>query len=140
MAIPNMTARGFADPVLELIRLLRNAADMEHATLLQYTYSAFSLKAEYESISGYVSNDSMSLLTIAIEKMSRLGAVNRMLVVLGAPPRLQPPSFPFKSGDYPFAINLEPLSREALARYIYLEAPREFFSNKNTNSPDGALV
>jgi hypothetical protein len=137
---PNVTARGFADPVLELIRLLRNAADIEHASLLQYTYSAFSLKAEYEGISGYYSDDSMSLLAIAIEKMIRFGTVNRMLVVLGAPPRLMPPSFPFKSDDEPLTFNLEPLSREALARFIYREAPQALFDSKSIDLPDGAFV
>jgi rubrerythrin len=74
-----VAARGFTDPVLELVRLLREAADMEHASLLQYTYSAFSLKPGYEAIGGYDSRDTMSLLLIAIEKMKHLGALNRML-------------------------------------------------------------
>jgi Ferritin-like len=139
-AHPDITARGFADPVLELVRLLRDAADMEHASLLQYSYSAFSLKTEYESISGYGSHDAISLLTIAIEKMMHLGAVNRMLVVLGAPPRLLPPSFPFRRDASPLAFNLEPLSREALALYTYREAPQRLFDSKDIETPDGKLV
>jgi len=136
----DVAARGFTDPVLELVRLLREAADMEHASLLQYTYSAFSLKPGYEAIGGYDSRDTMSLLLIAIEKMKHLGALNRMLNTLGAAPRLSPPSFPFKSDSYPFSLNLEPLSREALARYIYREVPPEWFDNKNIDTPDGKLV
>jgi Ferritin-like len=137
---PQVTVRQFADPLLELIRLLRNAADMEHAALLQYTYSAFSLKPGYESISGYDSADAMSLLTISIERMTHLGAINRLLVVLGAPPRLVPPAFPLKSDAVPLAFNLEPLSRDALARYIYYEAPQELFEGKDIDSPDGRFV
>jgi hypothetical protein len=137
---PDMPARAFADPVLELIHLLRGAADMEHALLLQYTYSAFSLKPGYESISGRDSNDAMSLLAIAIENMKHLGAINRMLAVLGAPPRLLPPSFPFKSNAYPDAVDLAPLSREALEQCIYREAPRRLFDSKDIESPDGRLV
>jgi Ferritin-like len=137
---PDMTVRAFADPVLELIHLLRGAADMEHASLLQYAYSAFSLKPGYASISGHDSNDAMSLLVIAIENMKHLGAINRMLAVLGAPPRLLPPSFPVKSNAYPDAVDLAPLSREALAQYIYREAPRRLFDSKDIESPDGRLV
>jgi Ferritin-like len=135
-----MAARGFTDPVLELVRLLREAADVAHASLLQYTYSAFSLKPRYETITGYDSKDSMSLLLIAIEKMKHLAVLNRMLNTLGAAPRLSPPSFPFNSDAYPFRFNLESLSREALARYIYREAPPELFDSKNIDTPDGKLA
>ncbi len=137
---PELTTRGFTDPVLELIRLLRNAAAIEHASLLEYTYSAFSVKADYENISGYYSDDSMSLLAIAIEKMIRLGTVNRMLVALGAPPHLMSPSFPFTSDTSPLTSNLEPLSREALARYIYREAPQGLFDSTIVNSSNGEFA
>ncbi|HXA23246.1 MAG TPA: ferritin-like domain-containing protein [Acetobacteraceae bacterium] len=135
-----MAARGFTDPVLELVRLLRESADMEHASLLQYTYSAFSLKPGYEAIGGYDSKDTASLLLIAIEKMKHLGVLNRMLNTLGAAPQLSPPSFPFKSDAYPFSLNLEPLSREALARYIYREAPPEVFDSKSIDTTDRELA
>src|SRR4051794_22898235 len=39
--------RDFADPLLELTRLLREASEIEHALLLQYLYGAFSLKPAY---------------------------------------------------------------------------------------------
>jgi hypothetical protein len=37
-------------------------------------------------------------------------------------------------------LNLEPLSREALARYIYREVSPEWFDNKDIDTPDGKLV
>jgi hypothetical protein len=37
-------------------------------------------------------------------------------------------------------LNLEPLSRGALARYIYREAPPEWFDSKNIDTPDGMLA
>jgi Ferritin-like len=135
-----MTVRGFADPLLELIRLLRTAADIEHAALLQYTYSAFSLKSGYESVGGFHSDNSMSLMTIAIENMMRFGAANRMLVVLGASPRLLPPSFPLGNGDSLPTFNLEPLSREALAAYIYRDAPQRIFGIADSDRPDGQIA
>jgi hypothetical protein len=79
-------------------------------------------------------------LLIAIEKMKHLGVLNRMLNTLGAAPRLSPPSFPFKSEAYPFSFNLEPLSREALARYVYREAPPEWFDSSTIDTPDGMLA
>ena len=132
--------RVFADPLLELMRLLRGAADIEHAAVLEYTYAAFSLKPDYESISGYYSDDAMSLLTIAIDRMVHLGTVNRMLVALGAPPRLAPPAFPFSDGAASLTFNLEPLSRDMLARYIYREAPQAMFDGKAADAPDGELA
>ncbi len=59
--------RDFADPILELTRLLRKVAEMEHALLVQYTYAALSVKPDYESIGGYGSADATSLLRVAID-------------------------------------------------------------------------
>jgi hypothetical protein len=139
-ADPAPTTRCFTDPVLELVRLLRNAAEMEHAALLQFSYSAFSLKAGYESVSGYNSKDAISLLVIAIDRMKRLGVLNRMLGAIGAPPHLAPPRFPFRSNAYPFSLDLAPLSREALARFIWREAPHELFDDRTGDSSDAAFV
>jgi hypothetical protein len=139
-ADPPPVTRCFTDPVLELVRLLRNAAEIEHAALLQFSYSAFSLKGGYESVSGYNSKDAISLLVIAIDRMKRLGVLNRMLATIGAPPHLAPPRFPFRTGAYPFSLDLEPLSREALARFIWREAPRELFDDSTGSSSDAAFV
>ena len=38
--------RDFSDPYLELLRLLREAAEIEHGLMLQYLYCAFSVKAQ----------------------------------------------------------------------------------------------
>ena len=139
-ADPSSATRCFTDPVLELVRLLRNAAEMEHAALLQFSYSAFSLKTGYESVSGYNSKDAMSLLVIAIDRMKRLGVFNRMLGAIGAPPHLVPPHFPFGSDGYPFSLDLEPLSREALARFIWREAPHALFDDRTGGSSDAVFV
>jgi hypothetical protein len=45
------------------------------------------------------------------------------LVALGAAPNVIPQDFPFEPEIYPFAFNLEPLSRATLAKYVYAEAP-----------------
>jgi hypothetical protein len=65
--------------------------------------------------------------------------VNRLLIALGAPPRLSPPSFPFDSNAYPFPFTLEPLSHRTLAQFIYREAPRAFFEDAGGDPADVAL-
>ena len=45
--------RDFQDPYLELLRLLHEAAEVEHALMLQYLSGAFSLKPDYQDIAGY---------------------------------------------------------------------------------------
>ncbi len=115
--------REFRDPYIELIRLLREASEVEHALMLQYLYGAFSLKPTYAALRGTGAPNSNDLLGIAVQEMQHLGAVNRLLVALGAAPNLMPQDFPYEPDIYPFAFNLEPLSRHSLAKYIYAEAP-----------------
>src|ERR1700760_3519502 len=81
--------RRFADPLLEATRLLRTAAEIEHATLLQCLYSAFSLKDEYATVGEYdASGTTTNLLAIAIDRMTHFNTINRILVTVGAPPQL----------------------------------------------------
>ncbi len=115
-------ARDFSDPYMELIRLLRETSEIEHALMIQYLYAAFSVKPEFESIIGYGAPDSNNLLGVAIEEMQHLGKVNKFLVALGAAPNLARQDFPYEPDIYPFELNLEPLSERSLAKYTYTEA------------------
>ena len=115
--------RDFADPYLELLRLLREAAEIEHSLLVQYLYGAFSLKPAYEAVAGRGDPNAHDLLGVAIQEMQHLRAVNRLLVALGAAPHLDRQDFPYEPDIYPFALNLEPLGRASLAKYVYTEAP-----------------
>ena len=54
--------RDFNDPYLELIRLLREAAEIEHDLMVQYLYGAFSLKPAYAELVGYPQPGSSSFL------------------------------------------------------------------------------
>jgi len=118
-------ARDFADPYLELIRLLYEASEVEHSLMLQYLYGAFSLKPEYRSIAGYGNPNADDLLGVAIQEMQHLAAVNRLLVALGAAPHLVREDFPYEPEIYPFEFHLEPLSVTSLAKYVYCEAPAD---------------
>jgi len=116
--------RDFADPHLELLRLTRDATEIEHALLLQYLYAAFAVKPRYDKLIGSPGDPTASsLLGVAIQEMQHLTVVNGFLVALGGAPNLLAQEFPFDPDIYPFTINLEPLSRPALAKYVYAEAP-----------------
>ncbi len=115
--------RGFSDPYLELLRLLREAAEIEHDLMIQYLYGAFSLKPAYAELVGGPQPNSSSLMGVVIEEMQHLGAVNRLLVELDAAPVLTRQDFPYEHDIYPFAFELEPLGEVSLAKYTYCEAP-----------------
>lgn len=116
-------AREFHDPYIELVRLLKEASEVEHALMLQYLYAAFSLKPKYAALRGTGIPNSNDLLGIAVQEMQHLSLVNRLLVALGAAPSLMAQDFPYEPDIYPFEFTLEPLSRHSLAKYIYAEAP-----------------
>src|SRR3954468_13141288 len=115
--------RGFADPYLELVRLLHEASEIEHALLVQYLYGAYSLKPAYAAIRGPAFPSPNSLLGVAIQEMQHLEQVNRMLEALGAAPNLVRQDFPYEPDIYPFELNLERLSPKTLAKYVFAEAP-----------------
>jgi hypothetical protein len=117
--------RDFADPYLELLRLLREAAEVEHALMLQYLYCAFSLREPYSDLAGYGEATAESMIGVAIQEMQHLSAVNRLLVALGSCPHLDRQDFPYEPDIYPFVFQLEPLSKPALAKYVFTEAPAE---------------
>ena len=114
--------RDFSDPYLELIRLLREAAEIEHDLMVQYLYGAFSLKPEYEELVGSPQPGSRSFLGVTVEEMQHLGAVNRLLIELDAKPVLTRQDFPYESDIYPFAFELAPLGPASLAKFTYCEA------------------
>lgn len=116
--------RDFTDPYLELLRLLREAAEIEHALLVQYLYAAFAVKPEYARLrgSGFVAS-SRDLAGVAVQEMRHLDAVNRLLVGLGATPCLVRQDFPYEPDIYPFPFNLERLGPLSLAKYTWTEAP-----------------
>jgi len=120
--------RDFASPYLELVRLLREAAEVEHALMLQYLYAGFSLKVPaYIRLMGFGSRKPSGapsdFLGVAIEEMVHLNIVNGLLVDLGASPHLDRQDFPYETDIYPFPLNIEPLSRHSVAKYTYVEAP-----------------
>lgn len=114
--------RDFSNPHLEMIRLLREAAEIEHDLMVQYLYGAFSLKPAYAEVVGNPLPNATSFMGVIIQEMQHLGAVNRLLVELNAAPVLTRQDFPYESEIYPFAFELAPLSPASLAKFTYCEA------------------
>lgn len=136
----------FDNPLLELVRLLRDAAEIEHSLLVQYLFAAFSLKTpQYALLAGWPSHRyggrPLHLLGVAIEEMIHMDVVNGLLFALGAAPHLGRQQFPYEQDIYPFDFKLESLSLETVAKYVYVEAPASAVDpDAQTNPADKAFV
>lgn len=129
--------RDFEDPYLELLRLLREAAEIEHALMVQYLYAAFTVRPEYaEKLQGATSASARNLMGVAIQEMKHLGAVNRLLVALGATPCMERQDFPYELDIYPFPFHLERLTAESLAKYTWTEASADALERGPDSTPD----
>lgn len=115
-------ARDFISDRLELVRLLKEVTEIEHCLMLQYLYAGFSIKPSFSSLAGDGRPESQSFIGVAVQEMQHLGSINRLLVALGSSPFLDVQDFPFEVDIYPFAMELEPLSRHSVAKYTYCEA------------------
>jgi hypothetical protein len=112
----------FDDPYLELVRLLKEAAEVEHDLMLQYLYAAYSIKPEYSELVGAPTPNTTSLMGVVIQEMQHLGQVNRLLVELDAAPVLTRLDYPYESDVYPFPFEMASMSSVSLAKYVYVEA------------------
>jgi len=126
---PLTELRPVADPPLaprdEAIFLLHTAAEVEHALMVQYLYACYSLggpqvPADKKAL---VEQWQTTLLAIAREEMAHLLTVLNVLRLLGGSLNLEREDYPFRSDFYPFHFQLEPLSKNALAKYVLAEMP-----------------
>jgi hypothetical protein len=115
---PEMLPRDF------LIMLLHVAAELEHALMVQYLYAAYSLGGPATGEhAGLVRTWRDELLTIAREEMGHLISVQNLLLLVGGPVCFARRHYPWSSPYYPAPFNLERLSLDSLARYVYAEMP-----------------
>jgi len=128
--------REFAEPYIELIRLLRQATEIEHALMVQYLYGAFSVKPYYSGIVGSGLPNPNELLGVAAMEMQHLRDVNGLLIALGAGPNLMRQGFPFDPEVYPFEFNLEPLTEASVAKYVYCEAATDSLDPERANDAE----
>lgn len=108
--------------------LLRKAAEVEHALLIQYLYAALSLGPPFgagapANAPALVTGWRKVILGIAHEEMGHLMTVQNLRLLLGAPVSLERDDFPIEQGLYPFPFELQPLTQESLAKYVAAEMP-----------------
>lgn len=126
--------RDFANPYLELVRLLKESSEIEHALMVQYLYATFSIKQDFQALAGIAYPGSTTLLGVAIQEMKHLHSVNKFLVKLGILPNLNRQDFPYEPAIYPFEFNLEPLSIKTCAKYVYTESSAQEIDPNNPSN------
>src|SRR5260370_28005143 len=105
--------------------LLRIAAEIEHALMVQYLFAAYSIDGsklpsrERHRVAAWRD----IILGVAREEMGHLITVQNLLILLGSPVSLDREDYPWDSEFYPFTFHLRALSLESLATYICAESP-----------------
>src|SRR5690349_18751200 len=116
---PDEIIPDFRNPYLELVRLLRESAEIEHALMVQYLYAAFSVREMYSGIVGLPVTHGDGLMSIAVQEMEHLHHVTEMLVALGAGPNLVSQAFTYDADVYPFTLHLQRMTPTSLAKYVF---------------------
>jgi hypothetical protein len=108
--------------------LLRVAAEVEHALMVQYLFTAYSLGGPDvpDALHDDVRAWQETILGIAKEEMGHLVTVENLLTLLGAPLNFNRDEFPFDNGFYPFPFRLVPASPATIATYVCAESPEEW--------------
>ena len=65
-----------------------------------------------------------TIVRIAKEEMGHLITVQNLLAMIGGPAHIDRENFPMHTDLYPFALSLQPLTRDSLAKYVAAEMPR----------------
>lgn len=127
----------FGGAMLELLRLLREAANIEHALAVQYLYAGYSVRKQYfGQLSGTPERaNSSNFFGVAIGEMHHLATINLLLRELKSAPYFEREDFPFRSDIYPFELSLERLSLHSLAKYVVAESPKGELDPAGTDDP-----
>jgi len=111
--------------------LLRVAAEVEGALMVQYLYAAYSIlpgvTVTAPPIPASINSDDWYDLIrdIAKQEMGHLVTVQNLLLSLGEAPHLDRENFPWLNSDlYPFPFHLQVLGLDTLAKNVTAEAPR----------------
>ncbi len=114
-----------AETAAELaIELLKLAAEVEHALMVQYLYAATSVP----DVPGPDSvNYRGKLLAVAIQEMGHLATVQNLLLLVGGRDSfyLQRDLVRQVSAKNPIPFVLEPISKTSLAKYVAAEKPAQ---------------
>lgn len=108
--------------------LLRVAAEIEHALMVQYLFAAYSLGGP--DVPAELRDDvrawQETILGIAKEEMGHLVTVQNLLTLVRGPLDFDREEFPFDNGLYPFPFRLEPASPDSIAAYVCAESPEQW--------------
>jgi CDGSH-type Zn-finger protein/uncharacterized Fe-S cluster protein YjdI len=114
----------------ELIYLLTEAAEFEHAVMCSYLYAQWSLKRdESEGITRQekeaIDHWRSLIRTVAVEEMLHLALVNNLLASIGATGHFIRPDFPIPQGHFPAGIDLHlaPFNFQTMEHFVYIERP-----------------
>lgn len=107
-----------SSPEQEAIWLLEVAAEIEHALLVEYLYSAYSIDSNPST-----ALFQRTLTNIAVQEMGHLITVQNLLLAIGGNVYFERQDESPQSGLDPFPFTLEAFSKTVLARYILAEMP-----------------
>ena len=113
-----------ATPKDDAIGLLKLAAEVEHALLVQYLYAASSINPDASPASKRARD---TVTAIAIEEMGHLLGVQNLLLALGGTSlhHLGRDGMRAASERNPLPLALEPISHSALAKFVTVERPAD---------------
>lgn len=126
----------------DLLKLLCEAAELEHGIACSYLYSAFSLKRDI-SEGGMTWEEQQKvrrwaaqLYFIASQEMLHLALVWNMTTAIGGTPYYLRPNFPQGSKYYPIniPIELEAFGPRSLRRFILYEHPQKLAPERDLKS------
>jgi hypothetical protein len=113
-----------------LIYMLCQAAELEHAIMCQYLYSAISLK---QSTDEGLTDDQVAVVTrwrrqvshVATQEMLHLALVHNLMSAIGGAPHLGRPNLPQPANHFPPGVTLTllPFGEQALRHFMFLERP-----------------
>jgi hypothetical protein len=111
----------------QALYLLRLAAEVEHALMVQYLFAAWSLDLSIKDTERLKSAQCWrkTVLQIAREEMAHLATVENLITLIGGAPSFAREDYPVPADLYPFELQLEPLTKSALAKYVLSEMPSE---------------
>jgi Ferritin-like len=117
--------KGLPTPEGKIKLLLDKAAEVEHALMVQYLYSLYSLKPtsadpdEQKDLAAWQG----SIREVAKEEMAHLMSVENLRLLLGLEPTFVRDDFPMVQYLFPFPFDLHALDQRILAQYIVAESP-----------------
>lgn len=107
----------------KLVKYLKAALRLEHATIPPYLTALYSLRAGSNSPAWHI------LRVVAVEEMLHLTLVANVMNAVGAAPNLTHPKFvpryptALPSGETDFVVDLQPFSAEAVETALKIERP-----------------